>query len=130
MTKTFEYPSEASLLQEMGISMSGDDLDDSKSETNESVIQSESNNANTSLNTLKNNLALGGSQGSLGSYKPTLIDTPFELGVSRTHKTNAEIIASDVNSSTNSDETDLIKPANPDETSSWSTSSTASDLLF
>ena len=57
----------------MGISMSGDDLDDSKSETNESVIQSESNNANTSLNTLKNNLALGGSQGKNLTYASLLI---------------------------------------------------------
>ncbi|CAG2104077.1 unnamed protein product [Medioppia subpectinata] len=137
LTKTFEYPSEASLMQEMGLSTtSGDDLNgENKSETNNSVITSESNNANTSLTAFKTNLALGGSQGSLGSYKPTVIETPFELGVSsRAHKTNStsDMTANDDNnhSTDTSTTTDLIKPATPDETSSWSTSSTASDLLF
>lgn len=59
LTKTFEYPSEASLLAENGIQMSSEG--ETKSEINNSVIESES--SNTSLSSLKTNLALGGSQG-------------------------------------------------------------------
>ncbi|XP_054157660.1 putative uncharacterized protein DDB_G0286901 [Oppia nitens] len=165
LTKTFEYQSEQSFLEEeeMGISTAAatdefivngnNGINGSKSETQSVINNGESNNnnnngiqLNSSLKTVKNNLALGGSQGSLGSYKPTLIETPFELGVSRTnHKSTPKTTGdsttdnngsggSDVNNSSsannNSYETDLIKPANPEETSSWSTSSTASDLLF
>jgi hypothetical protein len=67
-------------------------------------------------------------KGGLASYKPTLIDTPFELGVSRTPKTHQK---AEVLTNGNIFETDSeAKPANCDETTSWSTSSTASDLLF
>lgn len=68
----------------------------------------------------------------MASYKPTLIDTPFELGVSRTPKTHQknEVLTNGNVFETDSGEVDTAKPANSDETTSWSTSSTASDLLF
>jgi hypothetical protein len=70
--------------------------------------------------------------GGLASYKPTLIDKPFELGVSRTPKTQekAEVLTNGNILETDSEGVDAAKPANSDETTSWSTSSTASDLLF
>lgn len=67
LTSTYEYPSEASLLDDQSITSwtsstsTSESNDNLKSET-DSVI-SHSSNSNSSLSTLKSNLAFGGSSG-------------------------------------------------------------------
>ena len=64
LTSTYEYPSEASLLDDQSLTSwtsTSESNDNLKSET-DSVI-SHSSNSNSSLSTLKSNLAFGGSSG-------------------------------------------------------------------
>ena len=67
--------------------------------------------------------------GGLASYNPTFLDSQqnlFKLGISRAVKSEEK-----VNTVCEPEDTcDMIKPADSSEISSWSTSSTASDLLF
>ncbi|XP_076320859.1 uncharacterized protein LOC143230714 [Tachypleus tridentatus] len=70
--------------------------------------------------------------GSLGSYTPTVLSSnsdTFELGVSRPiHRENLFPAPEHESTNTENDE-EMLKPADPEEISSWS-SSTTSDLLF
>ncbi|XP_063604153.1 uncharacterized protein LOC134779800 [Penaeus indicus] len=105
LTQTYEYPSELSLMEEMG--SPGDDLLPS----------------NTTLDSPS-------SQGGLASYTPSKIQlgSTFELGVSRTPP---PVQAPPPVPSAPSErvEEDYLRPADESETVTWSAEST-SDMLF
>lgn len=60
------------------------------------------------------------------------MDTPFQLGLTRAQKNHQSVTVpnSDKNHDDNFQNDDVIKPADSNETKSWSTSSSESDLLF
>uniref|UniRef100_T1K730 Uncharacterized protein n=1 Tax=Tetranychus urticae TaxID=32264 RepID=T1K730_TETUR len=138
-TSTFEYPSEASFIDEplsfssiSSTSSNSSIKSESTSSTSSdesSVIQQQSNGSS-----LKNNTTLGSSfSGGLASYKPTFLSgesASFQLGVSRVIKEENDKICKSTDEDEESGKFNMLKPAEPSETSSWSTSSTALDLLF
>lgn len=68
LTSTYEYPSEASLLDDQSLTSwtstsTSESNDNLKSETDSVISHSSNSNSNSSLSTLKSNLAFGGSTG-------------------------------------------------------------------
>lgn len=133
-TETFEYPSESSMMEDNYTSQSCSPVPYQNCNKTPDLTVINSTSATTSL---RNNTILGGSNsGSLASYKPAFLNTKepgFELGISRLTKSEDKVRQSSSinanNDDTHEDEFSMIKPANPKETASWS-SSTALDLLF
>lgn len=85
-------------------------------------------------------IIIGTGSTNLGAYKPSIIErTSFELGITKTQRSDQSMLSrkrNDDKSNENSNDcenetiTTMIKPANSQETFTFSQSSTASDLLF
>lgn len=119
-TSTFEYPSEASLLED--------------SPSPNSPIQS-SQISDSDISTMGGTSVLRpsvlSSLGGLANYTPTMVSSSetFRLGVTRPVHRDSESTPKLENESTETAE-EVLKPADPEDMSSWSSSSTTSDLLF
>ncbi|XP_069689492.1 uncharacterized protein bif [Periplaneta americana] len=133
-TTTFEYPSEASLLNETTLPSSASSSPSSSLPSQTSITAGLPVQASPSGPTPGVPVPLGGS--SLASYTPSKIhlgSEDFQLGVTRAAPLlpprTTEIAASSDSKSKGEEEEDYLKPAEDSETVTWS-SETASDLLF